>query len=636
MTRSAQDQLPDRHFLNLRWLACTCLTGLAGGTLIAGALFIAADRQAQFAEAPRMAVGQAEAAFQRPSAFGSGKTDRLVVLPRRAASRQVIQESSTRSVGGKEFVNVRSYIRAGGNLALNRGDHAERAPKFDPVRIYAEVGAFSAGKADDAPATKQDDPGDENVAVAFSDLSASLAQFDEADLLSPEEVSETVRETAAFLPEGTAFAVPMIFPVGTGTAGWATAAASLGPAAAGDLVSSFGANVTTIAKSGASLPEEATDEMSVTLNAGDTLRSVLLAHGATEDEADEILAALGRGGQAPSLRPGEEVRLTIAQAGESERHRPVRVSLPSERGHPLTVALAGNGFQRMANVIAPAMLRPSQGASARQGPRANVYDALWETGAELEIPEPLVSELIHIFAFDVDFQRTTSPGDTIEVFFTDTDEDGEQAQPEILFASITTRGETHRFYRYRTPDDGEMDYYDPTGKSARKFLLRKPAPNTVFTSGFGMRRHPILGYSRMHTGVDWAARTGTPIIAAGNGKVVQAGWSSGYGQRVEIQHANGYLSTYSHMSAISVKEGQSVHQGQLIGKIGSTGRSTGPHLHYEVKVNGRFVDPMRIRLPRGRVLDGRVLAGFEKEKARIEALMNRSPASTRVASAGGA
>ncbi len=635
LAQAAHDQLPDRHFLNLRWLACTCLTGLAGGALMAGALFIAVDRQAQFAETPQLPGAHGQTRLAGGSTFGSGKGDRLVVLPRRVSSRQVIQETSVRTVDGKEFVKVKPYIRVTGNLALHRGEHAEDAPAFDPVKIYADVGAFASDKDKDkkAPSPDTSDSQDDSFSVDYADLSDAVGQFDTADLLSPEEVAESVRETASFMADGASYAVPMIFPVG-GDPTW-DSGVGIEPPAAASLAGSFQANVTTIAKRDAPLPEEDTDEISVTLNPGDTLRSILLAHGATDAEAGEILTALARGSDVPELHAGEEVRLTIAQAGDSERHRPVRVSLPTSSGVPTTVALAASGFQRMATALSPATLRPTQGSGSRQGPRANVYDALYETGMDLEVPKPLITELVRIFAFDVDYQRTTSAGDSLEVFYTDAADDAEETEPEILYASLTTRGETYTFYRFRTPDDGAIDYYDPSGKSARKFLLRKPVPNAVFTSGFGMRRHPILGYSRMHTGIDWAARIGTPIIAAGNGTVVRAGWSSGYGKRTEIQHANGYLTTYNHQSQILVKEGQYVHQGQVIGKVGSTGGSTGPHCHFEVKVNGRFVDPMRIRLPRGRVLDGRVLASFEKEKARIDALMNRAPASTRVAAVGG-
>jgi murein DD-endopeptidase MepM/ murein hydrolase activator NlpD len=140
---------------------------------------------------------------------------------------------------------------------------------------------------------------------------------------------------------------------------------------------------------------------------------------------------------------------------------------------------------------------------------------------------------------------------------------------------------------------------------------------------------------RMHNGVDWAASRGTPIMAAGDGTITKAGWVSGYGRRIEIQHANGYLSTYSHQTSFAdgIREGMRVRQGQVIGYVGSTGLSTGAHLHYEVKVNGRFVDPMRIRLPRGRVLDGEMLEAFNRERSRIDTLIERASGPSRVASA---
>ena len=144
-------------------------------------------------------------------------------------------------------------------------------------------------------------------------------------------------------------------------------------------------------------------------------------------------------------------------------------------------------------------------------------------------------------------------------------------------------------------------------------------------SGFGFRRHPILGYSKMHTGVDWSAPYGTPIFASGNGTVDKVGWEGGYGKYVRVKHNNGYETAYGHMSAFArgIEPGKRIRQGQVIGFVGSTGLSTGAHVHYEIVVNGRFVDPMRIRLPRGRVLEGPMLAGFEKERDRVEGMMSR-------------
>ena len=199
---------------------------------------------------------------------------------------------------------------------------------------------------------------------------------------------------------------------------------------------------------------------------------------------------------------------------------------------------------------------------------------------------------------------------------------------DVLYAALTLDGETKRFYRFQTPDDSAVDYYDESGKSAKKFLVRKPVTDGIMRSGYGWRRHPILGYSKMHTGVDWAAPRGTPIYASGNGVIERAGWESGYGKYVRIRHNNGYETAYGHMSAFArgIQPGTRVRQGQIIGYVGSTGLSTGPHVHYEIMVNSRFVDPMRIRLPRGRSLEGPTLANFERERDRVELMMNRQQA----------
>ncbi len=152
-------------------------------------------------------------------------------------------------------------------------------------------------------------------------------------------------------------------------------------------------------------------------------------------------------------------------------------------------------------------------------------------------------------------------------------------------------------------------------------------------SGFGYRRHPVLGYAKLHTGVDWSNPIGTPIMAAGNGLVIRAEMTSGYGRRVELQHINGYVTTYNHMSrfARGITEGVRVRQGQIIGYVGSTGLSTGAHLHYEVIINGHFVDPMKIRVPRGRELDGRLLADFRRQREQIEATMQKGKSATAMA-----
>ena len=203
--------------------------------------------------------------------------------------------------------------------------------------------------------------------------------------------------------------------------------------------------------------------------------------------------------------------------------------------------------------------------------------------------------------------------------------------------AVTSAGDTHKFYRYRTPD-GTVDYYDDQGNTSRKFLMRRPVrgEDVRITSGYGVRRHPILQVPKMHTGVDWACAMGTPIMAAGSGVIEEAGRKGEYGNYVRIRHANGYKTAYGHMSAVRARRerGVRVRQGQIIGFVGTTGLSSGPHVHFEVLVNNSHVDPMSIQVPRERQLSGRQLVDFQKERARIDDLMRRNPVSTRVATAG--
>jgi len=256
-----------------------------------------------------------------------------------------------------------------------------------------------------------------------------------------------------------------------------------------------------------------------------------------------------------------------------------------------------------------------------------------------KVPNAVIEDMIRIYSYDVDFQRKVQPGDSFDVFYAGDDEGTAPAaaadKSEVLFAALTVGGETKKYYRFQTPDDGVVDFYDETGKSAKKFLVRKPVNNAIMRSGFGGRRHPILGYVKMHTGVDWAAPYGTPIFASGNGVVETAGLEGGYGKYVKIKHNNGYETAYGHMSAFAkgLEPGKRVRQGQVIGFIGSTGQSTGPHVHYEILVNGRFVDPMRVKLPRGRSLEGPVMAGFEKERDRLDTMMANRNGTARVSDA---
>jgi murein DD-endopeptidase MepM/ murein hydrolase activator NlpD len=318
----------------------------------------------------------------------------------------------------------------------------------------------------------------------------------------------------------------------------------------------------------------------------------------------------------------------LSPVASGQRLQPVRLVVVGEAGIEAVVALSDAG--RYVSVDVQHLDPPAAESDEEEDDSTSVrlYQSVYETALRNQVPRAVIDDLIRIYSYDVDFQRRVQPGDAFEVLYTgDDDNAGDNAKADVLFAALTVSGETRKYYRFQTPDDGIVDYYDETGKSAKKFLVRKPVLAGIMRSGFGMRRHPILGYSKMHTGVDWAAPHGTPIYASGNGSVEKVGWESGYGKYIRIRHTNGYETAYGHMSAFarSMAPGVRVRQGQVIGYVGSTGLSTGAHLHYEIRVNGRLVDPMRIRLPRGRSLEGAHLAAFDRERARFDGMMNRTP-----------
>ena len=248
-----------------------------------------------------------------------------------------------------------------------------------------------------------------------------------------------------------------------------------------------------------------------------------------------------------------------------------------------------------------------------------LYQSIYETALRNQIPRPVIESLIRIYSYDIDFQHKAQPGDSFDVLYAADEDDASNtdAKNDVLFAALTVGGEVRKYYRFQTTDDGIVDYYDETGKSAKKFLVRKPLGQRHHAVGL---RRPQSSAARLLSRCTPAStgrpRSAPPIYASGNGIVEKVGWESGYGKYVRIRHANGYETAYGHMTAFarSTQPGARVRQGQVIGYVGSTGLSTGPHLHYEILVNGRFVDPLRVRLPRGRVLDGPMLAGFDKER----------------------
>jgi murein DD-endopeptidase MepM/ murein hydrolase activator NlpD len=341
-----------------------------------------------------------------------------------------------------------------------------------------------------------------------------------------------------------------------------------------------------------------------------------------------------------TLPAGLELHVTLVPSVVwANRMDPIRFSVYGE-GHDHKVTVSRNAAGEFVAKGSPLdeRLAGAELVDDNQPQSSSLYASLFHTAELQGVAPDVIVEILKIHAYDTDFRQRVRAGDGFELFFEMKDEEkgGEANLGELLATAITSGGETHKFYRFRTPESG-VDFYDDQGNTSHTFLMRRPVrgEDVRLTSGFGVRRHPILQIPKMHTGVDWACAFGTPIMAAGNGVIEEAGRKGEYGNYIRIRHANGYKTAYGHMSrfGLGVSEGVKVRQGQIIGYVGSTGISSGPHVHFEVLVNNSFVDPNSIQVPRDHKLNGRALAEFQKERARIDELMRRNPVSTKVATA---
>jgi murein DD-endopeptidase MepM/ murein hydrolase activator NlpD len=262
---------------------------------------------------------------------------------------------------------------------------------------------------------------------------------------------------------------------------------------------------------------------------------------------------------------------------------------------------------------------------------SNLYDA----AVNAQLPIPVLMDLIRLFSFDVDFQREIQPGDAFEVMYDELRDDrGEIVRSDhIRYAAMILGGKRLEYFRHE-PASGRPGYYGPDGQSVRKTLMRTPIDGARLSSRYGRRRHPVSGYTKMHRGVDFAAPRGVPIMAAGDGVIEKIGRWNAYGKYVRIRHNGTFKTAYAHMHrfAKGMRRGRRVKQGEIIGYVGSTGRSTGPHLHYEVLRNGRQTNPMKVKLPSGMRLKGKALKNFNAALPTVAQRVAQFRETTRFAS----
>ena len=633
--------LVDRRRLSVQWFSGTILTGLCGAALMGGAVFASLDGETNFASAPEQVENVLRGAIssigERLNALR--KTDRLPAISEPSVARQALRIPTTSHVRDREMVRMRPYWRVTGNLSLTTTDLSAKIPAYNPAKLLTDsVGDDQAQPAAEpdaevsfvecdlvAPITKN------RVATPGAcDLNSLLSRVKASTQLPLDDVMARVRDVAMHSNSGTTTSL-LVNADGTPNLKMSYAPEADPDTYFGFVPRAVPENVTLLPKT-TSLANGGGDwsEKQIVVRKGETVGSILREQGAAPEEIKAIIAVIGPAALDGGLKDGQKLRVLATPAGIGHI-QPLRVIIAGDSGITAAVALNDTGRYvpvdiRNIDTGTSERSRDEQ-ADADDSSSVQLYQSLYETALRNKVPNSVIEDLVRIYSYDVDFERKVQAGDSFDVLYAD-DENGDR--PEVRFASLTVGGETKKYYRFQTADDGVFDYYDETGKSAKKFLVRKPVANGLVTSGFGWRTHPMLHVSELHSGVDWGAPYGTPIFSAGNGEIEEAGLKGGYGKYVRIRHANGYETAYGHMTAFAkgIDVGVKVRQGQVIGFVGSSGMSTGSHVHFEIIVNDRFVDPMRIKLPRGRVLDGGTLTTFEKDRDQLDAVLSHGPAAT--------
>jgi len=422
---------------------------------------------------------------------------------------------------------------------------------------------------------------------------------------------------------------------------------------------------------GALAAEDATDDgnstpgietRTLTLESGDTLAGLLEESGVPNADANAVIAALGkvfdlraaRAGQSfqvtfqsppqeaplpPDTTPGV-INIPLPDQDDADPNGVVTPAAPTPVGrllsiafspsveHNITIARAADG-SFSANDIVKQLVQHHHRAGA------TIDSSLYLAATQAGIPTDVVVELIHILSYKVDFQRDLRPGDSFEVYYDYYyTPDGLPAKVgNISYAMMHTGGKDIVLYRFQPDPNQPADYFDKNGENLKGMLMKTPVDGARISSGFGMRFHPVLGYSRMHKGIDFAVPVGTPVMAAGTGTVKVAGHLGGYGNYLRIDMGNGYGTAYGHLSryAPGIHAGSHVRQGQVVAYSGNTGMSTGPHLHYEILVNGEQVNPLTVKVAQGRKLEGKDRTAFLDTRLRTDAVLASTPLESRVA-----
>ncbi len=367
------------------------------------------------------------------------------------------------------------------------------------------------------------------------------------------------------------------------------------------------------------------EQKTVKIRRGDTLGKLLQRAGIEKGIAYKATTSLCKIFNPKHLKPKQKITLNYAvNNGEKEF---ISITIEPKIGHRITAKKnESNGFSSFEehDTLKSQLMRFE----------GKIRSSLLSTAIEKGVPKSVTYNFAKLFSNIVDFQKDIRSGDSFQIMYEQfVDTNGNNVKiGKILFASLVLRNEKIALYRY-ADKKGNSDYYDSNGQSVRKALSRRPISGARITSGYGMRRHPILRYKRMHWGIDYAAPRGTPIYAGGDGVVEHAGRKGAYGKYIKIRHNSTYQTAYAHLRryAKGIRKNKRVKKGQVIGYVGSTGRSTGPHLHYEILKNGRHVNPLRVKIPCGRKLNRKEMKGFSSARMKITRTYTAMASSSMIA-----
>jgi murein DD-endopeptidase MepM/ murein hydrolase activator NlpD len=364
---------------------------------------------------------------------------------------------------------------------------------------------------------------------------------------------------------------------------------------------------------------------------GETLQAAVQRTGIGADEAHAVVQTLAGAIDTIHIKAGLAFQAVVA-APRDHRGPTQLIGLAMKTG-PASALTLSRTFDGALKVRALEEKVKEETTVAQGHMSGSLYESALKAGADSR----MVAEAVKLFSHKIDFAREIHPNDAFKlVFDRKVTESGRTVETgDLLYAELDAKGQTTRFYRF--DNGGKTDFFDEFGKNIKGFLLRTPLEAARVTSSFGMRLHPLLGYTRMHAGIDFGAPTGTPVFAAGAGVVKEVRWAGGYGHWLKIEHQGGWATGYGHLSryAAGIHPGSKVAQGQVVAFVGSTGMSTGPHLHYEVMKGAEKLNPISAKVPQGTILTGRELAAFKAQKAHVDTLIAKhnggSPPSTDLA-----